>query len=129
MAQRGGKRPGAGRKKGSANRASPSEIASLSALARSHAAVAMKTLVDVAKSGESEAARVTAANAILDRGYGKPAQSHEHSGPRGGPIATMDVTNLTDAQLNALYAALGGSADAAGGDEDARPGGDSEAQG
>ena len=31
------------------------------------------TLVDVAKNGRSDAARVSAANALLDRGYGKHA--------------------------------------------------------
>ena len=34
---------------------------------------ALLTLVDVAKIGRSDAARVSAANALLDRGYGKPA--------------------------------------------------------
>jgi len=32
------------------------------------------------------AARVVAANAILDRGFGKPAQAIRHSGEDGGPV-------------------------------------------
>ncbi|WP_246675738.1 hypothetical protein [Mesorhizobium sp. B1-1-4] len=52
--------------------------------------------------------------------------SVQHSGPRGGPIQTMDVTNLTDEQLAALDAAFGGFTDASGGDSDSDPGGDSE---
>jgi hypothetical protein len=32
------------------------------------------------------AARVSAANALLDRGHGKPRQALEHGGTDGGPI-------------------------------------------
>ena len=39
--------------------------------------VVIMTLVDVAKNGQSDAARVSAANALLDRGYGKPAVKEE----------------------------------------------------
>ena len=35
------------------------------------------TFVVVAKNGRSDAARVSAANALLDRGYGKPAVKEE----------------------------------------------------
>ena len=34
---------------------------------------ALRTLIEIAEHGENESARVTAANAILDRGWGKPA--------------------------------------------------------
>ena len=37
----------------------------------------LETLVDVAKNGRSDVARVSAANALLDRGYGKPAVKEE----------------------------------------------------
>jgi hypothetical protein len=33
----------------------------------------MRALIEIAEHGENESARVTAANAILDRGWGKPA--------------------------------------------------------
>jgi hypothetical protein len=33
----------------------------------------LRTLIEIADHGENESARVTAANAILDRGWGKPA--------------------------------------------------------
>jgi hypothetical protein len=88
MAQRGGKRPGAGRKKGSRDRAPRGKIMALTELAQSHADVAIAALVQIATSGESEAARVSAANAILDRGYGRPPQSVELGGPGGGPIVS-----------------------------------------
>jgi hypothetical protein len=42
-------------------------------IARQHTELALRTLVDIAEHGENESARVTAANALLDRGWGKPA--------------------------------------------------------
>ena len=42
-------------------------------LARQHTMTALRTLIEIAERGENESARVTAANAILDRGWGKPA--------------------------------------------------------
>ena len=56
------------------------------------------------------ASRIAAANSLLDRLYGKPAQAVEVSGPDGGPvelralIAHMAAT-LTEAQVDALIAA------------------------
>lgn len=101
MAQRGGKRPGAGRPKGSKDTATREQGATLAELARANTKVALQALVAIASKGESEAARVSAATAILDRGYGKPTQSHEHSGPNGGPIEM-----LSDSELNARIDAL-----------------------
>lgn len=88
MAQRGGKRPGAGRKAGKVSAAKRA----IADMAKNHAAAALKTLVEIAKDGESEAARVSAANAILDRAYGKPVQTNEHTGAGGGPIQTETRT-------------------------------------
>ena len=36
---------------------------------------ALQTLAEIAERGENESARVAAANALLDRGWGKPAVS------------------------------------------------------
>lgn len=48
---------------------------SLADLAREHTERAVMVLVEVMESeGAAEAARVSAANAILDRGWGKPKQ-------------------------------------------------------
>lgn len=102
MAQRGGKRPGAGRKPGKVNAAKRA----LSDMAQAHAEDALDTLVDIAKLGESESARVSAAIAILDRAYGKPPQSLQHSGPDGGPIPTViDVASLSTNTMEELLAA------------------------
>lgn len=66
----GGKRSGAGRPRGSVNKATDD----IKALAREYTGEALEALVAVVRDGESEAARVSAANALLDRGYGKPSQ-------------------------------------------------------
>jgi hypothetical protein len=42
-------------------------------LARQHTTIALATLVEICRGGENESARVAAANALLDRGWGKPA--------------------------------------------------------
>lgn len=97
MAQRGGKRPGAGRPKGSKDRATREQGATIAEMARAHTSTALMTLVKIARDGESEAARVSAANAILDRGFGKPPQALEHTGKDGGPIEFDRVKSDADA--------------------------------
>ena len=74
---RGGYRSGAGRPTGSMNKTTPQQSQRLSELAKAYTHDALLTLVDVAKNGRSDAARVSAANALLDRGYGKPAVKEE----------------------------------------------------
>ena len=61
------------------------------------------TLVTISTSGESEAARVSAANALLDRGYGKPRQAVEHSGADGGPIEHR-ISSMSDEDLERIAA-------------------------
>lgn len=46
----------------------------LEELARTHTDTVLAVLVEVAQHGQSEAARVSAANSIIDQGYGKPRQ-------------------------------------------------------
>lgn len=61
-----------GRQKGSVNKAT----ASIRDAARKYTLDALKTLVEVMNDDQQPApARVSAANALLDRGYGKPHQS------------------------------------------------------
>ena len=73
MAQHGGKRAGAGRKPGAVSKAKRA----LAEKAKDHADDALETLVKIMKDEkESGSVRVNAANAILDRGYGKPFQAN-----------------------------------------------------
>jgi hypothetical protein len=79
----GGTRSGAGRPIGSPNRASVDMKARMYQLAREYTQTAFETLLDVAENGQSETARIAAATAILDRGYGKPkeASPKEYTAP------------------------------------------------
>ena len=75
----GGKRPGAGRKPGAVTAAKRT----IMEMAKGHAEAALQVLVEIATQGDSEAARVSAANALLDRGYGKPVQMNDHTSSDG----------------------------------------------
>jgi hypothetical protein len=57
----------------------PKTLTEIRSIARSHTRTAINTLVGVMRSkNATHAARVSAANAILDRGWGKPAQFLEN---------------------------------------------------
>jgi hypothetical protein len=43
--------------------------------ARKYTTEAVATLAGIMRNGQSEQARIAAANSLLDRGYGKPAQT------------------------------------------------------
>lgn len=90
---RGGKREGSGRPKGSKDRATIEQKGTIEELARAHTPVALAALVHVATKSQSDNARVAAACAIIDRGYGKPRQAIEHSG------TITHATEMTDAEL------------------------------
>ena len=103
---RGGKREGAGRKKGSKDtrpRSSPVIIApaqekrELREAARQFTDDALKTLAAICNGGQSETARVSAACALLDRGYGKPTQQVETGSPG-------EFSRMTDEELDAYIA-------------------------
>ena len=54
----------------------PKGLSEVIALAREHTELAITTLVDIARQPKAApAARVAAASALLDRGWGKPAQA------------------------------------------------------
>jgi hypothetical protein len=76
-------------------------------LARTYTEEAVRTLVTIMRSDRSPAAaRVAAAQAVLDRGWGRPVQALEHSGPEGSALLPADLTVLPDAQLAHLSALL-----------------------
>ena len=80
----GGKREGAGRPVGSKNRSTPHQNERITELAKTHCELALQVLVDVALNGTTDSARVSAANALLDRVFGRPSV-HPH----------IEVTNVT----------------------------------
>jgi hypothetical protein len=73
-------------------------------LARSHSPAAIATLAKIMRNeGAPPAARLGAANAILDRAHGRPPQAIAHS----GAILTYDYSQLTDEQLDDLERLMG----------------------
>ena len=61
--------------------------ASVRALAQAHTEGAIKTLSDIMYNGETETVRVSAANSLLDRAHGKPAQAvHVGQDEEAGPV-------------------------------------------
>ena len=93
----------------------PRVVAEIQLLARNHTADALKTLAEIMKNPKvSPAARVSAACALLDRGYGKPAQESTVTidDKRSAADWTRDelVAFLNDARTGRKGAAHGGRA-------------------
>jgi hypothetical protein len=66
-----------------------------------HTTTAIQTLVRICKSGDKDSARVAAAVALLDRGWGKPGQYHQHEGELVQHI--ISDRPLTDDEWRAKY--------------------------
>lgn len=65
----------------------PKDESGLRELARARTNDALATLAEIMVNKDAPpAARVSAACALLDRGYGKPTQTTELTGKEGGPI-------------------------------------------
>jgi len=93
--KRGGKRPGAGRKKGVINKTT----AELKELAGQYTEAAVKTLAEVMNDPDAPAAaRITAADRILDRAHGKPRQELEvaHTGKLDPEMIARIKTEFVD---------------------------------
>ena len=87
-----------GRPKGSKNKV-PNEIKEL---AQNYAPEALDTLAEIMRDRDQPgAARVSAANSLLDRGYGKPVQANEISGVNGMPIKYEFVVMRAGSEVNA----------------------------
>jgi hypothetical protein len=66
-------------------------LTDIRSLARGHTEGALATLASIMHSAEAPpAARVAAANSLLDRGWGKPAQPIDGDG-EGGPITVQSI--------------------------------------
>jgi hypothetical protein len=97
MATHGGKREGAGRPAGLRNKATLERKASLTDLAQTHAAAAVQTLFSImSNEAEAASARVAAANAILDRGFGRPRQAVD--------LGADDESSVTEISLRIVKA-------------------------
>ena len=97
---RGGFREGAGRPAGSTNKSSAEQSQRLSELAKTYTEEALQTLVDVARNGRTDAARVSAANTLLDRAYGKLAAKEETEIADLPPVAIQLTGPHNDCKAN-----------------------------
>lgn len=85
ISRRGGKRPGSGRPKGRKD----AKTLEIEAAAKRYAGDMLKALVHVAKKSKSDSARVAAAIAVLDRGYGRPHQAVALTDPDGNTLEVL----------------------------------------
>ena len=76
----------------------PKALREVEELARQEAAAAMQTLATIHRDKKAPySARVMAANALLDRGWGKARQALEHSGADGGAVKHSIEVRFVDA--------------------------------
>jgi hypothetical protein len=72
--------------------------------ARRYSALAVDTLVELTKDNHADSTRYAAATALLDRGYGRPAQSLDLH--LSADAITKRLSDMTDAELAALEARM-----------------------
>ena len=82
----------AGRPSGSTNKSSRKQSQRISELAKAYTEEALHTLIDVSRNGLTDAVRVSAANALLDRAYGKPAVKEEKETVNLPPVVIQLAT-------------------------------------
>jgi hypothetical protein len=75
-------------------------ISNLVVEARRYSALAVDTLVELTKDNHADSTRYAAATALLDRGYGRPAQSLDLH--LSADAITKRLSDMTDAELAAL---------------------------
>ena len=85
----GGKRPNAGRPKGKVSAAKRA----IAEVAQEHADDMLKVLVQIAKDKQEPAsARVAAANAVIERGYGKPVTPVQNESQDRLTLALIEIS-------------------------------------
>jgi hypothetical protein len=92
----------------------PKEGREVQLLARECTEAAIGVLEEIMICGTSETCRLMAANALLDRGWGRPKQAVELSGAEGGPLQIEDVRAENFAILAAIADRIAGAAAARG---------------
>lgn len=80
----------------------PKEVAEVREAARRHTAEAIQTLVTIMRNGTPDRARAAAAEALLDRAWGRPLQPAEVTGLDGVPLQDIhmlqQIRAMTDAE-------------------------------
>ena len=75
-------------------------VGSLRLESRKYAGLALQTLVEIARNGRSDTARISASTALLDRGFGRPARSVDLN--LTADAISKRLSELSDAELAAL---------------------------
>ncbi|MFA7238983.1 MAG: hypothetical protein WC091_02650 [Sulfuricellaceae bacterium] len=73
----------------------------VASLAREHTEKAIKKLAKLIDDGETDAVKLAAAQALLDRGWGKPAQSVMLQGDEDKPLQAMIKVTFVGAEPDA----------------------------
>ena len=68
----------------------------LKSLARGYTEVSIRTVAGLAKDASDEGVRLQANKLLMERGWGRPAQTHEHTGEGGGAIVVRVVYGEDD---------------------------------
>ncbi len=90
-----------GRRKGTPNKVT----AEIRDAAQQYTVEALEGLAQIARNSDSDAAKVAAWKAILDRGHGRPAQEVVLGGPEGGAIEVKEVSMIEVARRIAFVLA------------------------
>lgn len=73
--------------------------------AKAHTVDAIKALAEIATSGSDDSARVKAAEALLNRAWGKPVETHALTGANGEPLLPkQDLSKLSENELLTMHA-------------------------
>lgn len=67
----------------------PKDLREVIMLARQHTATAINALAQIAANGSSEAAVISASEALLNRAWGKPKDTVEIQGQDGAPLGLI----------------------------------------
>jgi Family of unknown function (DUF5681) len=80
------------------------EVSNIVVEARKYSGLAVDTLVDIARDGQTDNSRLSAAAELLNRGHGRPAQSLDLH--LSADAITKRLSDMTDAELAALEARM-----------------------
>ena len=68
-------------------------------MARHEGPACIATMAEIMRTSNQDGVRLAAANSLLDRGYGKPGQPVEISGPEGGAVEVAATVSPAIAAL------------------------------
>ena len=88
----------------------PKGMTDVVALARIHATDAIQALVQIAQTGKQEGARVSAASALLDRGFGKPVATINSNIQRSlAQVSDVELTTIATGRGEGVAASESGA--------------------